>query len=254
MRKILLLEPDKEQAELFTGWLRQEGYGISLTDNFQDIQGFLADDKFDILLMDMDFPVKTQDFATLQLIQSLKKDVHSSGIPIIALTYKKDIKKIVSAIRAGVDSFVLKPFETDVFLKRIDTIFKQIELKKQGRKVLDLDYINYLIALASDVEREDLFLLTPVIFNTLILEKINTILGPQVIMQIIKRTNEMIGVDYEFMKSVEFLGGRISFDGVEKVSKEAPVKKITTAFRDYVYAFLHLVRMLTSDILMERGA
>lgn len=251
MKKILLLEPDKEQAEFFAGWLKQEGYGVSAINNFQEVQSSLSNEEFDILLMDCDDSSSGTD--SLELTRTLKAGARFKDLPIAVITYKKDTKKIIAAIEAGVDIFMIKPFETDSFLNRVEVIFKELELKSKGNKVLDLNYVNYLIVLAGQMEREDFFALSAVIFNKVIIEKINTILGPPVITQIVKRANEIISVDYEFMKSVEFLGGKISLAGVDKASQWEDIKKITIAYRDYVYAFLHLVRMLTSDILMERG-
>ena len=266
MKKILLIEPDKEQAELFADWLKGESYGVSLIDKPQEAQSSLANEKFDILLMDIDPSagsgstlskvegVDEPEIAenSLKLARMLKSDARFKDLPIAVLTYRKDIKKIIAPIEAGVDIFMLQPFETDSFLKRIEDIFKEIELRSKGKKILDLNFVNYLIELVGQMEREDFFALSPVIFNKLIIEKVNTILGPLIITQIIKRVNETIGVDYEFMKSVEFSGKGLFLDGVDKASKEVPIKKITIAYRDYVYAFLHLVRSLTSNILMER--
>lgn len=251
MKKILLLEPDKEQAELFIAWLKGESYGVSLIDKPGGAQGVLANEEFDILLMDIDEPEITEP--SLKLVQTLKADKRFAGLPIIVLAYKKDTKKIITAIEAGVDSFVLKPFETDPFLKRIEVILKEFELKSKGNKVLDLNYVNYLIALAGEMEREDFFLLAQVIFNTLILGKINTILGEPIIAQIVKRCDELIGEDYVFMREVKLLNGQLLMDGVDNASRGIPDAKLTNAFRDYVYAFLQLVHTLTSDILMERG-
>lgn len=85
------------------------------------------------------------------------------------------------------------------------------------------------------------------------IEKIGTILGELIIAQIIKCCNELIGENYAFMKEFKFSGAQLLMNDVDKVSKNIPVAKLTAAFRDYVYAFLQLVRTLTSDILMERG-
>lgn len=251
MKNILLLEPDKEQAELFVDWIKVGIYKVSLVDKPQEAQASLANEKFDIFLMDIDDPEIAED--SLNLARMLRADARFKGLPIAVLTYKKNTKKLIEAIEAGVDLLVLKPFETDSFLKCIEDIFKEAELRSKGKKVLNLDYVNYLIELAGQMEREDFFAISPVIFNKLIIEKIGTILGPLVIIQIIKRVNETIGVDYEFMKFVEFSGKSLSLDGVDRASKDVPIKKITIVYRDYVYAFLHLVKMLTSDILMERG-
>lgn len=249
--RILLLESDKEQSELFITWLKEENYEVKALLTPDEAANVVSKDTFDLLIMDIDAPEITDK--CFNLCQTLKKDPHTQEMPITILTYKKDAEKITGAIEVGADSFVLKPFETDSFLERIKAIFKEIELKKQGRKVLDLNYINYLIALTGDLGRESFFRLSPVIFNKLIIERINTILGEPIITQIIKRCNELIGKDYVFMSEIKFCNNQIFMDGVEKASKDTTVKKLTTAFRDYIYAFLQLVRTLTSDILMERG-
>jgi len=251
MKKILLLEADKEQSEVFSEWLKGEDYEIELTDNLKQVLPFLSGEKFDILIMDIDFPEIAE--YSLNLCQILKKDQYFSEFPITVLTYKKNIKIIADSIEAGVDNFMLKPFETDSFLSRLDSIFKQIELKSKGKKVIDLNYINYLIKLTSETNRKDFFILSSVIFNKLIIDKIKGVIGEPVIEMIMKRLGELIGGDYEFVKEVRFSDGKIFFDKVDKVSKDVPVEKLIIVFRDYIYGFLQIIQTLTSDILMEGG-
>lgn len=251
MKKILLLESNKEQGELFASWLREKNYEVEVMFTPEEAGGAVSKDGFDLFIMDIDAPEIVDK--CLNLCRALKEDPRTQEIPVSILTYKKDAEKIAGAIESGADNFMLKPFETESFLERITIIFREIELKKQGKKVLDLNYINYLMGLTGELERGSFFRLAEVIFNKLIIEKINTILGGPVIAQIIKRCNEMVGEDYAFMKEVKFSGALIAMDGADKASGKAPAKKLVIAFRDYIYAFLQLVRTLTSDILMERG-
>lgn len=251
MKKILLFEPDKEQSEVFSAWLKGEDYEIELTDNLKQVLPFLSGEKYDILIMDIDFPEIAE--SSLNLCQILKKDQYFSEFPITVLTYKKNSKIIADSIEAGVDNFMLKPFETDSFLSRLDTIFKQIELKSKGKKVIDLNYINYLIKLISETTREDFFILPSVIFNKLIIDKVKGILGEPIIVIISKRLSDLMGADYGFLNEIRFSNGKIFLDKVDEVSKEVPVEKLTIAFRDYIYGFLQLIETLTSNILMERG-
>jgi len=251
MKKIVFLGPDKEQNEVFSGWLKGEGYEVESADNSKQILPFLSGEKFDILIIDIDFPEAIESL--LNLCQILKKDQYFSEFPITVITYKKNIKIIADSIEAGVDNFILKPFETDSFLSRLDTIFRQIELKSKGKKVLDLKYINYLIKLNSETTREDFFILSSVIFNKLIIDKIKGVIGEPVIEMIMKRLGELIGGDYEFVKEVRFSDGKMLMDKVDKVSKDVPVEKLIIVFRDYIYGFLQIIQTLTSDILMEGG-
>ena len=250
-RRILLLEQDQEQSSLFTGWLKEVGYQVKPIDNLKEVYSSLSKEKFDILLMDIDYPAILD--ASLELCRTLKKDSSLQDLPITVISYQKDGRKIAGAIEAGVDNIVLKPFDTDTFLERIEVIFKEIEFKKQGKKILDLTYINYLINITGQLGREDFFLLAPVIFNRLIMDKVKTILGEPVIMVMVKRLKELVAEGYEFMKSAGFSRHQLVMDEIDKASKGVPVEKLASGFRDYIYAFLHLVQALTSDILVERG-
>lgn len=250
MKKILLFEPDKEQSEVFSRWFKGEGYEVESTDNLKQIPPFLSEEKYDILIIDIDFSESAESL--LNLCRILKKDPYFSEFPITMLTYKKNTEIIANSIEAGVDNFILKPFETDSFLSRLDTIFEQIELKSKGKKVLDLNYINYLIKLTSKTTREDFFILSSVIFNKLIIDQVKDVIGEPVIVIIMKRLGELIGRDYEFVKEVRFSDGKMLIDKVDKVSKDVPVEKLIIAFRDYIYGFLQLIQTLTSDILMDR--
>jgi len=251
MKKILLLEPDKEQAELLADWLKGEAYSVSSIDNPEQVPTSLANEIFDILVIDIDTPEIWE--SSFKLIKGLKADVRYTDLPMAVIAHGKETKKVIAAVETGVDIFLLKPFETDSFLKRVENVFANIELKSKGKKMLDLNFLNYLIELTGQMERDDFFALSPVIANKLIIEKINTILGDPIIAQIIKRLNESIGADYEFMKSVEYSDKGLSLDSVNAASKAVPVKTVANAYRDYVYALLHLVKSLTSDILMERN-
>lgn len=249
--RLLLVGLPKEQAGLFSDWLKREDYQVRVANNPGEAYLLLPEEQFSLIIIDIDSPQDTE--ISWQLCRTLKTDKRFSDLPICSLTYKKNVTKIVTAIEAGVDRFILKPFEVKSFLERLKMVLQEIEFKKKGKKSLDLTYIYYLINIIGELDRQDFFLLSPVIINKLILGKINTILGEPIIVQIIKRVNELIGEDYAFMKEVRLSEGRIRMDGVDKASKDAKVEKIILAFRDYIYAFLHLVKTLTSDILVERN-
>jgi DNA-binding response OmpR family regulator len=252
MKNILLFDPDKETETLFSGWLSDAGCTVSSADSLEEIPHLLAENQFDILIMDIDFPESAD--SSLKLCATLRSDPRLSDLPITVLTCKRDIRKIARSIEAGIDNFILKPFNEDFFLVRLDTIFDEYKLRPKGKKVLDLNYVDYLLELASQTNREDFFTLSPVIFNVLIMDKVKTTLGEPVINVMAKRLDELIGGDYEFIKHVRFSDSHINMEEVEHASKEVPVEKLVMAFRDYIYAFLHLTRTLTSDILVERKA
>lgn len=251
MKKILLFEPDKEQSEVFSDWIKGENYLIKSTDNLKQILLFLSEEKHDILILDFDLP-ELREYL-LDLCRIIKKERRFSKLPIIILTYKKNTELIASSIDAGVDNFIFKPFETESFLNRLDIIFEHIKLKSKGKKILDLDMIEYLINLTGEGTREDFILLSSVIFNKLIIEKVSGIIGEPIILIIMKRLGDILGENCKFMQEIRLENGKIFMDKADQVSPEVPVENLVMAFRDYIHELLKLILSLSSNILMDRG-
>jgi len=252
MKNILLIESDKEQGKVFANWLKEEGYEVILGYDSEDAYSLLSKERSEIVIIDIDSPEDAE--ASVELCRRLKREPRFSDLPVILLTYKKDGRKIADALEAGVDNFMLKPFETELFATNMTVLFKEIEIRRQGKKVLDLNHINYLIGILGDINREDFFVLAPVIFNKLVMDRIQGVIGEPVISLLLKRLEKIMDRDHEFLRKAKLQNGYLIMNGADEASKDVPVRTLTVAFRDYIYAFLHLVTVLTSDILVEGSA
>ena len=58
----------------------------------------------------------------LQLCMKLKTDIETSHIPIILFTGLDSKKEILEGLEAGADDYIVKPFEFDILIKKIDTL------------------------------------------------------------------------------------------------------------------------------------
>jgi len=117
----------------------------------------------------------------------------------------------------------------------------------------DLNYIDFLIELATQSSRQDFFLLAPVLFDKVISDKVRVFIGDQIIMVIMRRLNDLTEEIHGFMKEVKLQNAQLLMDSVDKASKGVPVERLAVGFRNYIYGFLKLVKILTSDILTEQG-
>ena len=250
MKKILLFESDNDQKELFTTWLKEEEYKVKSIATLQEINSINPGEIFDIFLMDIDCPDITEA-SLAQFVLMIKKDLRLKDLPIVILAYKKEGKKIAGAIEAGANGFLFKPFETDYLLNHMDEIFREIEIKKKGKKIIDLNYISFLIDLTGEGSRQDFFILAAIIFNKLILDKVQTIIGDPIIMIIMNRINELIGDDYNFIKKIIFSDGRINLNEFAETSEGIRVKRLAAGFKEFVHLFLRILRRLTSNILIN---
>lgn len=59
----------------------------------------------------------------IELCKSLKKDPLTANIPIILLTVRNSSESRIDAYDAGADSYILKPFNREILLSRIENIF-----------------------------------------------------------------------------------------------------------------------------------
>ncbi len=75
----------------------------------------------DIIITDYMMPVMNGP----EFCRELRKDILLSHIPIIMLTGKGDIKDMVSGINAGADDYLIKPFEPESLLARINMIMQR---------------------------------------------------------------------------------------------------------------------------------
>ena len=71
---------------------------------------------------------------------SLARDLIASGIPVLFLTAKTAVKDRVRGLRMGAEDYVLKPFEPEELLARIDVILRRTQPKVYEEKNLRVDF------------------------------------------------------------------------------------------------------------------
>ena len=101
---VLIVEDDKNIAELLQMYLEKEGYTVALaTDGGQGLDKFRSMDP-DLVLLDLMMPVM-DGWAVCKAIRA------SSQVPIIMLTAKGEVDDKVAGLKSGADDYITKPFE-----------------------------------------------------------------------------------------------------------------------------------------------
>jgi two-component system KDP operon response regulator KdpE len=83
-----------------------------------DVLCRVGDDKFDLLILDIDSPV----YQRAAVIRSLRQH---HQLPIIALSFDSREDAIVDALEAGADDYILKPFGTRELVARVDNALRR---------------------------------------------------------------------------------------------------------------------------------
>jgi PAS domain S-box-containing protein len=106
---------------------------LDVASNGDEALAMMTEKKYDILLLDLQMPVK-DGFETLKTMQKKKEKLANPDIPVIALSADVFIetKKKVAAL--GANDYVLKPFDENELYEKIANLTK-IKTKFQNRPI-----------------------------------------------------------------------------------------------------------------------
>ena len=139
---VLVVEDDKNIAELLQMYLEKEGYAVTVAhDGGAGLSKFRAI-KPDLVLLDVMMPVM-DGWSVCKAIRN------ESQKPIIMLTAKGETDDKVTGLKSGADDYITKPFEMKEVLARIEAVLRRsgsaAATKKNDRRltfdklVIDMD-------------------------------------------------------------------------------------------------------------------
>ena len=118
MKRIFLVEDDKEIAKNLSLLLRTEGFIIIHASTQGEAVAMLGDNKFDLALVDISLP-DGNGFAVCTEIKQMQ------NIPVIFLTASGDEASVVTGLNMGADDYITKPFRPRELIARIGTALRK---------------------------------------------------------------------------------------------------------------------------------
>ena len=123
--RILIVDDDPQIRRVMKMTLSAEGYQVEDARTGEEAQETLRASPYDLLLLDINMP-GAGGLETCREIRAF------SEIPIIMLTVRNAEKDKVSALDAGADDFVAKPFSTPELLARIRAALRRAPVPPEG--------------------------------------------------------------------------------------------------------------------------
>jgi len=137
--KILLVEDDTSMGFLLVDFLETNGFDVKLyRDGTQGLNAF-NNYNFDFIILDVMLP-GIDGFSIAEMIR--KKD---KKIPIIFLTAKTLKEDKIKGFNIGVDDYILKPFDEDELLCRINAILNRCQNTDESEPIDDIILIGKFI-------------------------------------------------------------------------------------------------------------
>lgn len=116
-KKIMIADDDPGIVDAIAMLLEFEGYNVTSTVDGSTVLN-MKDELPDLLLLDI--WMSGEDGR--DICKKLKQAAYTRNIPVIMISASKDIK--ASAMAAGADDFLAKPFEMNELLHKIQTLTK----------------------------------------------------------------------------------------------------------------------------------
>jgi DNA-binding response OmpR family regulator len=132
--KLLIVDDTRELLESLKDILEQFGFVITLCNNVDIAVNAIKKDFYDLVLTDIEMPVKTG----LDLIKILREGLDLS-IPIIIMTGRATTEYLAEAIKVGASDFIPKPINTKALLQIINN-----QITKAKRLKLDFNLTHSL--------------------------------------------------------------------------------------------------------------
>ncbi len=118
--RILVVDDFSTMRRIVRNILKQLGFeNVEEAENGMEAFEKLEAEKFDFVVTDWNMPVMDG----LGLLKKIRVDPNLKTLPVLMVTAEAEKDKVVSAIQAGVNNYIVKPFTADVLQEKMDKIF-----------------------------------------------------------------------------------------------------------------------------------
>jgi twitching motility two-component system response regulator PilH len=115
IKKVLVVDDSKTELMFMTDLLQKSGFSVKTAENAEDAFRRLAEDKPDLILMDVVMPGQTG----FQLTRAITRDPLYADVPIIMCTSKNQETDRVWGMRQGARDYITKPVDKDELMAKI---------------------------------------------------------------------------------------------------------------------------------------
>ena len=115
IQKILLVDDSKTELHHLSDLLTRSGFSVRTAENGEEAMRRLADDKPDLILMDVVMPGQNG----FQLTRTITRDPRFADVPVIMCTSKGLETDKVWGMRQGARDYVVKPVDADELITKI---------------------------------------------------------------------------------------------------------------------------------------
>ncbi|WKL49687.1 ATP-binding protein [Flavobacterium pectinovorum] len=146
--KILVCEDNVLNQKLVKSVIQNFGFELDIAENGEEGIEFLSKKEYDLVLMDLQMPVK-DGYQTTEHIRNKMK----LSIPIIAMTAHSLVGEQERCYDVGMDAYVPKPFKQAALLEAIKMVMNK-DVNTVKRRRIDFSYLDEMACGNPDFKKE----------------------------------------------------------------------------------------------------
>jgi len=134
MKRVLIIEDDKDIVELVRYNLTNEGFQVTAAYDGTGGLSTLRKTPPDLLLLDLMLP----KMSGLDICREIRKDESLNRLPVLMLTARGDEADRVVGLEMGADDYVTKPFSPRELIARVKALLRRAEPPADAPRVIEI--------------------------------------------------------------------------------------------------------------------
>jgi phosphate regulon transcriptional regulator PhoB len=134
MKKLLVIEDDKDIVELVRYNLEKEGYSVTASSDGASGLAQLRKSPPDLLLLDLMLP----KLSGLEVCKEIRRDAALNRLPILMVTARSEEADRVVGLELGADDYVTKPFSPRELVARVKALLRRVDPPGPAEKTIEV--------------------------------------------------------------------------------------------------------------------
>jgi two-component system chemotaxis response regulator CheY len=117
--KVLVVDDFPTMRRIVKNLIKQVGFeSIDEAEDGQQAWNKLKSGNFGLILCDWNMP----KMEGIDLLKNIRQDAALKDIPFIMITAEAEKEKVIEALKAGVDNYIVKPFTAEVLREKLEKV------------------------------------------------------------------------------------------------------------------------------------
>ena len=151
MKKILIVDDEKDILEFLSYNLKKEGFSIYTASDGSEGLEKAKKIKPDLIIVDLMMPKMNG----IEMCENIRDDKKLSNVIILFLTARSEDYTQIAALDSGADDFIKKPIKPKLLISKVKSLMRRFSLNKNLKnyihKDVELDIEKYSVKIKGDI-------------------------------------------------------------------------------------------------------